>query len=113
MTWATLVSEERNGISLDRKESSEVSSINSGLKQRSTLRCDKRAGNRSIGEGKSHKLAKREARPSPERPPVGESQSNGIIETCGGGSLRARQETLKSCAGTPCRGQSPRPTRHA
>ena len=78
MTWAMLVPRKENGVPLDRKESGEVGSLTTSQRLKRW-------------QGKSDKPAKEGSQTVPERPPVGESQSNGIIERAVG-SLPVRPE---------------------
>ena len=83
--------EKGNGVSLNRKQSSEVHDQLGH--NRVTLRCD----NEPAIEALAREIAQarqEESQTVPERPPVGESQSNGIIERAVG-LVAGQARTLK------------------
>ena len=93
-------SEERNGVPLDREESSEVHRRARAQQSRSDATMSRRL---KRWQGKSDKHVRREARPFQRDPPVGESQSNGIIERAVGlvaGQARTLKAALEHRIGT-------------
>ena len=101
MTWTMLVP--RKGTEFPWIAKRAAKFIDQLGHNRVALRCD----NEPAIEAQAKEIAQARQEGSqtvPERPPVGESQSNGIIERAVG--LVAGQKT-EGCAGAPHRGQSP------
>ena len=94
-------SKERNGVPLDHKESSEDSSINSDTTESpSGVTTSQRLKQlaREIGQARQEG-----SQTVPERPPVGDSQSNGVIERAVGlvaGQVRTLKAALEHRMGT-------------
>ena len=93
-------SEERNGVPLDRKESSKI--IDQLGHNTVTLRC----GNEPVIEALAREIGRSHQEGSQtvlEKPPVGESQSNGVIERAVGlvaGKARTLRAALEHRIGT-------------
>ena len=95
MTWAMLVPRKGTGFQWIAKRA--ASFIDQLGHNRVTLRCDSEAGGWGMGEG-NRKSSPRGSQTVPERPPVGEGQSNGIIERAAG-LVAGQARTLKAAPG--------------
>ena len=106
MTWAMLVPRKGMEFPWIAKRASKF--IDQLGHNRVTLRCDNEP---AIGvlAALAREIAQARQEGSqtvPERPPVGESQPDGIIEGCSGARCRPGQD-IEGCTGAPHRGQSP------
>ena len=103
MTWAMLVLRKGTEFLCIAKRAAKF--IDQLGHNRVTLRCD----NEPAIEALAREIAQARHEGSqtvPERPPVGESQSNGIIERAAGARCRPGQD-IEGCTGSPHRRQSP------